>query len=38
MWIDELPNRVEKLKRAGVSILVPPYQSDEIACGEKGGS
>jgi hypothetical protein len=38
MWIDELPNRVEKLKRAGVSILEPPYQSDEIACGEKGGS
>jgi hypothetical protein len=38
MWIDEPPNRAEKLKRAGVSILVPPYQTDEIASGEKGGS
>jgi len=36
-WVDELPERVEKLKRAGVSILVPPYEADAIAYGEKGG-
>jgi hypothetical protein len=28
---------VEKLKSAGVKILVPPYAADTIAYGEKGG-
>lgn len=36
-WVDELPKRVEKLTRAGVRILVPPYEADAIAYGERGG-
>jgi catechol 2,3-dioxygenase-like lactoylglutathione lyase family enzyme len=35
--VDDLENRVEKLKSAGVKILVPPYAADAIAYGERGG-
>lgn len=36
-WVDDLRARVEKLQRAGVKILVPPYEADAIAYGERGG-
>src|ERR1700730_14720411 len=36
-WVDDLRPRVEKLERAGVRILVPPYEADAIAYGERGG-
>ena len=36
-WVDDLRERVEKLKAAGVPILVPPYESDTIAYGEAPG-
>jgi len=36
-WVDDLEARVEKLKGAGVKILVPPYAAGAIAYGEKGG-
>jgi len=36
-WVDDLSERAEKLKQAGVTILVPPYEADAIAYGEKGG-
>ena len=35
--VDDLRSRVEKLSRAGVKILVPPYEADSIAYGERGG-
>ncbi|HKF28915.1 MAG TPA: VOC family protein [Candidatus Binataceae bacterium] len=35
--VDDLEKRVEKLKSAGVKILMPPYAADPIAYGEKGG-
>jgi catechol 2,3-dioxygenase-like lactoylglutathione lyase family enzyme len=35
--VDNLEKRVEKLKSAGVKILVPPYTADTIAYGERGG-
>jgi catechol 2,3-dioxygenase-like lactoylglutathione lyase family enzyme len=35
--VDDLEKRVERLKNAGVKILVPPYAADTIAYGEKGG-
>ena len=35
--VDDLEERVEKLKNAGVKILVPPYAADTIAYGERGG-
>ena len=36
-WVDDLPERVEKLKAAGVPILVPPMEYDTIAYGEPPG-
>lgn len=36
-WVDDLAARVEKLTRAGVKIIVPPYAADTIAYGEKSG-
>ncbi len=36
-WVDDLDARVEKLKRAGVKIIVPPYAAGAIAYGEKTG-
>jgi catechol 2,3-dioxygenase-like lactoylglutathione lyase family enzyme len=36
-WVDDLRARVEKLKAAGVPILVPPMESDTIAYGEPAG-
>ncbi len=36
-WVDDLRERVEKLKAAGVPILVPPMESDTAAYGEQPG-
>ncbi len=36
-WVDDLRSRVEKLIGAGVKVLVPPYEADAIAYGERGG-
>jgi catechol 2,3-dioxygenase-like lactoylglutathione lyase family enzyme len=36
-WVDDLRERVEKLKAAGVPILVPPIESDTVAYGEPPG-
>jgi len=36
-WVDDLRERVEKLKAAGVPILVPPMESDTLAYGEPAG-
>lgn len=36
--VDDLRERLEKLSRAGVKILVPPYEADATAYGEKGGA
>jgi catechol 2,3-dioxygenase-like lactoylglutathione lyase family enzyme len=36
-WVDDLRERVEKLKAAGVPILVAPYESDSVAYGEPPG-
>ena len=36
-WVDDLEQRVEKLKGAGVKIVVEPYAADSIAYGEKSG-
>jgi len=36
-WVDDLRSRVEKLLSAGVKVLVPPYEADAIAYGERGG-
>jgi catechol 2,3-dioxygenase-like lactoylglutathione lyase family enzyme len=36
-WVDDLRERVEKLKAAGVPILVPPMESDTVAYGEQPG-
>jgi catechol 2,3-dioxygenase-like lactoylglutathione lyase family enzyme len=35
--VDDLEKRVEKLKAAGVKILMAPYAADTIAYGEKSG-
>jgi catechol 2,3-dioxygenase-like lactoylglutathione lyase family enzyme len=35
-WVDDLKARAEKLKEAGVNFIVPPYEADAIAYGEKG--
>jgi catechol 2,3-dioxygenase-like lactoylglutathione lyase family enzyme len=35
--VDDLEERVEKLRRAGVKILVGPYAADTVAYGEKAG-
>ena len=36
-WVSDLRERVERLKSAGVQILVGPYESDSIAYGEPLG-
>ncbi len=36
-WVSDLHERVERLKAAGVRILVGPYESDSIAYGEAPG-
>jgi catechol 2,3-dioxygenase-like lactoylglutathione lyase family enzyme len=36
-WVDDLRERVEKLKTAGVKILLPPTESDTVAYGEPTG-
>lgn len=36
-WVDDLRERVERLKAAGVPILVPPIESDTVAYGEPRG-
>jgi catechol 2,3-dioxygenase-like lactoylglutathione lyase family enzyme len=36
-WVDDLRERVEQLKAAGVPILVPPIESDTVAYGEPPG-
>ena len=36
-WVKDLRAKVEKLKAAGVPILVPPLVSDTVAYGEKPG-
>jgi catechol 2,3-dioxygenase-like lactoylglutathione lyase family enzyme len=36
-WVKDLRAKVEKLKAAGVSILVPPLVSDTVAYGEEPG-
>jgi catechol 2,3-dioxygenase-like lactoylglutathione lyase family enzyme len=36
-WVKDLRAKVEKLKAAGVSILVPPLVSDTLAYGEESG-
>jgi catechol 2,3-dioxygenase-like lactoylglutathione lyase family enzyme len=36
--VDDLRSRVEKLSRAGVKILVSPYEADALAYGERGGA
>jgi catechol 2,3-dioxygenase-like lactoylglutathione lyase family enzyme len=33
--VDDLRSRVNKLKEAGVKIIVPPYEADAIAYGER---
>jgi catechol 2,3-dioxygenase-like lactoylglutathione lyase family enzyme len=37
-WVDDLRERVERLKAAGVRILLPPTESDTVAYGEPPGS
>ncbi len=36
-WVNDLRARVEKLRAAGVPILVPPLVSDTVAYGEEPG-
>jgi len=36
-WVDDLRERVERLKAAGVPIVVPPIESDTVAYGEPPG-
>lgn len=36
-WVDDLRERVEKLKAADVKILLPPTESDTVAYGEPAG-
>jgi catechol 2,3-dioxygenase-like lactoylglutathione lyase family enzyme len=36
-WVGDLRERVERLKAAGVKILVGPYESDSVAYGEAPG-
>jgi catechol 2,3-dioxygenase-like lactoylglutathione lyase family enzyme len=36
-WVDDLRERVEKLRAAGVPILVPPIETDTVAYGEPAG-
>ena len=36
-WVDDLRERVEKLKAAGVKILLQPTESDTLAYGEPAG-
>jgi catechol 2,3-dioxygenase-like lactoylglutathione lyase family enzyme len=36
-WVDDLRERLERLKAAGVKILLPPTESDTAAYGEPAG-
>ena len=36
-WVDDLRERIEKLRSAGVKILLPPTESDTVAYGELAG-
>jgi catechol 2,3-dioxygenase-like lactoylglutathione lyase family enzyme len=36
-WVKDLRTKVEKLKAAGVPILVPPLEADTVAYGEEPG-
>jgi catechol 2,3-dioxygenase-like lactoylglutathione lyase family enzyme len=36
-WVDDLRERIEKLRSAGVKILLPPTESDTAAYGEPAG-
>jgi catechol 2,3-dioxygenase-like lactoylglutathione lyase family enzyme len=36
-WVDDLRERIEKLKAAGVTILLQPTESDTVAYGEPAG-
>ena len=36
-WVDDLRDRIEKLKAAGVKILLQPTESDTVAYGEPAG-
>jgi catechol 2,3-dioxygenase-like lactoylglutathione lyase family enzyme len=36
-WVDDIRGIYEKLKAAGVKILVPPYETDAGGYGEKAG-
>ena len=36
--VDNLRERLDKLSRAGVKVLVPPYEADSAAYGERGGA
>jgi catechol 2,3-dioxygenase-like lactoylglutathione lyase family enzyme len=36
-WVDDLRERIEKLKAAGVKVLLPPTESDTAAYGEPPG-
>ncbi len=36
--VDDLRIRLDKLAAAGVKIIVPPYEADSAAYGERGGS
>src|SRR5262249_29845012 len=36
-WVADLRARADKLKAAGVKMIVPPYEADAIAYGERGG-
>jgi glyoxylase I family protein len=36
-WVDDLRERIEKLKSAGVRILLPPTEADTAAYGEAPG-
>ena len=35
--VDDLRSRLDKLAAAGVKVIVPPYEADSIAYGERGG-
>lgn len=36
-WVDDLRERIQKLRSAGVKILLPPTESDTAAYGEPAG-
>jgi catechol 2,3-dioxygenase-like lactoylglutathione lyase family enzyme len=36
--VDDLRARAEKLSKAGIKMIVPPYEADSVAYGERGGA